>query len=60
VGVVAGPAQLVRDGECRVCDLPQECQEGGFDVAVDTTGRIFVLDTINNTVRIFARVKGRE
>jgi hypothetical protein len=60
VGVVAGPAQLVRDGECRVCDLPEECQAGGFDVAVDATGRIFVLDTINNIVRIFARVKGRE
>jgi hypothetical protein len=60
VGVVAGPAQLVRDGECRVCDLPEECQAGGFDVAADATGRIFVLDTIDNVVRIFARVKGRE
>jgi len=59
VGVVAGPSQLVRDGECRVCDLPAECQAGGFDVAVDQAGRVFVLDTIKNVVRTFTRVKGQ-
>ncbi|MHC4679301.1 MAG: NHL repeat-containing protein [Planctomycetota bacterium] len=59
VGVVAGPRQLVREGECRVCDLPEECQVGGFDVAVDGTGRVLVLDTIRNIVRIFTRVEGR-
>lgn len=58
-GVVAGPAQLVRDGDVRVCDLPEECQSGGFDVAVDGTGRIYVLDTIKNIVRMFTRMKGR-
>jgi len=57
--VVASPAQLVRDGDVRVCDLPEECQAGGFDVAVDNTGRIFVLDTIKNVVRTFTRTKGR-
>jgi hypothetical protein len=57
--VVAGPAQLVRDGDVRVCDLPEECQAGGFDVAVDAAGRIYVLDTIKNVVRIFTRMKGR-
>ncbi|MHC4558757.1 MAG: NHL repeat-containing protein [Planctomycetota bacterium] len=57
LGVVAGPSQLARDGEYRVCDLPEECQAGGFDVAVDASGRIFVLDTINNVVRIFTKIR---
>jgi len=57
--VVAGPAQLVRNGDVRVCDLPEECQSGGFDVAVDSTGRIYVLDTIKNVVRVFTKMKGR-
>ena len=58
-GVVAGPVQLVRDGDVRVCNLPEECQSGGFDIAVDKTGRIYVLDTIRNVVRMFTRMKGR-
>lgn len=57
VGVVAGPEQLIEDGIARVCTLPAECQAGGFDVAVDSRGRIFVLDTIKNVVKIFARIK---
>ena len=57
--VVAGPAQLVRDGDVRVCDLPEECQAGGFDVAVDSDGRIYGLDTIKNVVRVFTRKKDR-
>jgi hypothetical protein len=53
VGVVAGPAQLVRNGQSRVCDTPAECQAGGFDVAVGPDGRVYVLDAIRNLVRIF-------
>ena len=57
LGVVAGPNQLVKGGASHVCYLPEECQSGGFDVAVDTKGRVFVLDTIKNVVRIFSRKK---
>ncbi|MEJ2648630.1 MAG: hypothetical protein P8016_09515 [Sedimentisphaerales bacterium] len=54
VGVAAGPAQLIEGGKAEICDSPAECQMGGFDVAVDPTGRIIVLDTIKNIVRIFS------
>jgi hypothetical protein len=57
VGVVAGPEQLVEGGTWRICYFPAECQKGGFDVAVDRQGRVFVLDTIKNIVRIFSREK---
>ena len=57
VGVVAGPQQLVETGVAQICYLPENCQKGGFDVAVDAKGRVFVLDTIKNIVRIFTRVK---
>ena len=55
VGAVAGPEQLVEGGTSRICHFPADCQAGGFDVAVDATGRILVLDTIKNVVRIFTR-----
>ena len=55
VGAVAGPQQLVEGGASRVCTLPEECQSGGFDVAVDEAGRVYVLDTIKNVIRIFTR-----
>jgi len=57
-GVVAGPEQLAPAGASRICTLPEECQSGGFDVAVDADGRVLVLDTIKNVVRIFTRKKG--
>jgi hypothetical protein len=59
VGVVAGPAQLGVETDQGVCELPGACQSGGFDVAVDAGGRVFVLDTIRNLVRMFTAVKGR-
>jgi hypothetical protein len=57
VGVVAGPEQLVEGGTARVCYFPAQCQAGGFDVAVDSAGRVLVLDTMKNVVRIFSRKK---
>jgi len=57
VSVVAGPEQLVEGGASRVSEFGPASEAGGFDVAVDTRGRIFVLDTIKNIVRIFTRIK---
>jgi len=57
VGVVAGPDQLVEGGASRVSEFGTGSQAGGFDVAVDARGRIFVLDTINNVVRVFIKKK---
>jgi hypothetical protein len=57
VGVVAGPEQLMEGGKVEICDTPAECQFGGFDVAVDAGGRILILDTIKNIVRIFSEIK---
>lgn len=55
VGVVAGPEQLVEGDASRVSEFGPASQAGCFDVAVNTSGRIFVLDTIKNIVRIFTR-----
>ncbi len=59
VGVVAGPEQFGAGGTSKICMLPEECQTSGFDVAVDQDGRIFVLDTVDNIVKVFTKVKGR-
>jgi len=62
-GVVAGPEQLNMDGVTIICETPAEGESGGFDVAVDKSGRILVLDTINNVVRTFislSRAESRE
>ncbi|MBN2512185.1 MAG: hypothetical protein JXB18_04545 [Sedimentisphaerales bacterium] len=55
VGVVAGPDQLEWQGPLVVCDAPEQFQSRGFDVAVDETGRIYILDTVKNVVRIFEK-----
>jgi len=53
VGVVAGPGQLGKAGPVRVCDSPEQCQMGGLDVAAGAEGRIYVLDTTENVIRVF-------
>ncbi len=57
VGVVAGPKQLSPGQICSVCNRPAECQDGGFDVAADGKGRVYILDTKKNTVRVFSKIK---
>jgi hypothetical protein len=59
VGVVAGPEQFGAGGTSKICMVPEECQTAGFDVAVDSEGRVFVLDTVDNIVKVFSRVKDR-
>jgi hypothetical protein len=49
VGVVAGPEQLVPP------DAGSQVLGRAFDVAVDAGGRIFVLDRIRNSVRVFTK-----
>ena len=55
VGVVAGPAQLGKEGQIKVCNTPEECREGGLDVAVAPDGRIYVLDVTGNIIRVFQK-----
>ena len=56
--VVAGPEQLVEGGAARVFESVDDARASGFDVAVDAEGRVCVLDTIENTVRVFAQTEG--
>jgi len=60
VGVVAGPEQLVEGDTTRIGEIAYEGKTDGFDVAVDASGRIFVLDTIKNVIRIFAKIKAEQ
>jgi hypothetical protein len=55
IGVVAGPAQLNTVDSTKVCNVPSDCQKGGFDVAVDNQSRVLVLDVVNSTVRTFTK-----
>ena len=56
-GVVAGPEQLRPTEEPKICQVPAQCQVGGFDVAVDNQQRSLVLDTIDNVVRVFEKIE---
>ncbi len=56
-GVVAGPEQLIEGGAAAVCEFPAQGQAVGFDIAVDAKGRVFVLDTVKNLVRVYSRKK---
>ena len=53
--VVAGPEQLAEGRICQVCTSPAKCGTGGFGVSTDEKGRVFVLDTVKNLVKIFSK-----
>ena len=53
--VVAGPDQLADGRICQVCTSPAKCGPGGFAVTTDEKGRVFVLDTVKNLVKVFAK-----
>jgi hypothetical protein len=56
--VVAGPDELIGGrGKAGECQSPEQCQSGGFDIAVDHNDRILVLDTLTGTVKIFTKKK---
>jgi hypothetical protein len=55
LGVVASPAQLGKDKQVKICDTAEECRGSGMDVAAGADGRIYVLDTTGNVVRVFCR-----
>lgn len=59
IGVVAGPDQLGATGGV-VCLTPEQCRTGAFDLAVDRTGRVYVLDTVRNGVRVFEKKSKQE
>jgi hypothetical protein len=54
-GVVASSPELDWQGPLQICMRPEECQTKGFDVAVDSDGKIHVLDTVKNVVRVFEK-----
>ncbi|OHB62755.1 MAG: hypothetical protein A2Y77_05000 [Planctomycetes bacterium RBG_13_62_9] len=55
VGVVAGAAQLGKEGQLKICDTPEQCQGGGLDVAAGADGRVYVLDTTGNLIRVLRK-----
>lgn len=56
-GVVAGTEQLV-EGRPVICELPEQCQTGGLDIAVDRRGLVYVLDTGKNLIYTYQEIKG--
>lgn len=55
IGAVAGPEQLEWTEQQQICNTPEQCQSRGFDVAAGSDGRIYVLDTVKNIVRVFEK-----
>jgi hypothetical protein len=55
IGVVASPEQLFRGGAKYAGQVVTESQAPGFDVAIDNEGKVYVLDTTKNIVRVFKK-----
>ncbi len=55
--VVAGPEGFAENWRVCILNALSNCQTGGLDVAVDSMGRILVLDPVERVVRIFTQIK---
>ena len=53
--VVAGVELFPRNAKVCSGDDPDECHQGGLDAAVDSLGRVHVLDLVEGDVRVMAR-----
>jgi len=60
VCVVAGPEQLLGGGDDELERTFGISVTQGFDVAVDSRGHIYVLDTINNEIKIFSKIEDKQ
>lgn len=58
-GVVAGPQSFERKGALEASEDPAVLWKTWLDVAVDSTGRVLVLDPNRRTVRVFEKKAGR-
>lgn len=54
--VVAGPKDFVENAKSCVLGDFTNCQTGGMDIAVDSKGRVMVMDPVAKVVRIFQRI----
>jgi hypothetical protein len=51
--VVAGPKDFLKNAKsCNLGDV-SDCQTGGMDIAVDSSGRVIVMDPVEKMIRIF-------
>lgn len=55
--VVAGPKDFVENAKSCVLGDFTNCQTGGMDIAVDSKGRVMVMDPVAKVVRIFQRIE---
>ena len=51
--VVAGPKDFAKNAQSCTLGEVSDCQTGGMDIAVDSKGRVIVMDPVEKAVRIF-------
>ena len=55
--VVAGPKSFVENARSCALGGMADCRSGGMDIAVDSKGRVIVMDPVGKTVRIFKQIE---